>query len=489
MLHANQPRPSADADPLQWNVIALLLGAAFVVILNETTMTVALPVLMTDLQVDAGAAQWLTTGFMLTMAVVIPTTGFIMDRLTTRAVFLTSMSVFSTGTLLAGFSPSFGVLLVARVIQACGTAIMMPLLMTTILVLVPPGRRGQVMGLVSVVISMAPALGPTVAGVVLQFLSWRAIFLVVLPIALGMLVAGAVWMTNVNETRATPIDPVSIVLSALGFGGLVFALEKVGDPDEVPLMAGAFAVSAVALALFVFRQLRLQRQDRPLLDLRAFRFRTFSVSLGVLMTCFMALMGIVLVLPLYLQQVRGLSTLVSGLLLLPGGLVMGLCGPLIGRLHDRFGPRPLVVPAAAVMVAMVLVLARVITSTPVWLLLATHVLLSTAMAFIFTPVFTAGLGALPSRLYAHGSALVGTLQQVAGAAGAALLITVMELTARGLASNGRGSVAAQLGGVQAAFAFAAGIAAVAVVLGLFLGRAPDPAGADEASRGATALVH
>src|SRR5690606_38597413 len=173
-----------------WRTIGVLLVAAFVVILNETIMNVALPSLMVELDVSANTVQWLSTAFLLTMAVVIPMTGFLLQRFTTRFVFVLAMSLFSAGTLIAGLAPGFVALLAGRIVQASGTAIMMPLLMTTILRLVPTHSRGSVLGTVGIVISVAPALGPTVSGVILQFLSWRFMFLLVLPIALTAIVIG-----------------------------------------------------------------------------------------------------------------------------------------------------------------------------------------------------------------------------------------------------------------------------------------------------------
>ena len=295
---------AVDEAPINWPVILLLLAAAFVVILNET---VALPHLMVDLNVDARTGQWLTTGFLLTMAVVIPITGFAMQRLTTRTIFILAMSIFSAGTLLAGSAPAFWVLLVARVVQACGTAIMMPLLMTTILNLVPLQRRGEVMGLVSIAMSVAPALGPTMSGLVLQWLGWRWIFFIVLPISVAALIAGGLKLTNVNEVRKIPLDVLSVVLSGFGFGGLVYALSQIGSSGGNQ-MALSFGVALVALALFVWRQLVLQRDDKPLLDLRTFRHRDFTVSLAVMMIAFMGLMGTMLLWPIYLQDVRAIPS-------------------------------------------------------------------------------------------------------------------------------------------------------------------------------------
>lgn len=323
--------------PINWGVIGVLLVAAFVVILNETVLGVAIAHLMTDFSIDARTAQWLTTGFMLTLSVVIPITGFLMDRLTTRQVFLTAMGLFMAGTLAAALAPSFAVLLGARVIQASGTAVMMPLLMTTILNLVPMHRRGQTMGLVSIVMSMAPAMGPTISGFVLQFASWRWLFWLVLPIAMVATAYGALKLRNVSELRKTPLDAPSVVLSALGFGGLVYTLSLVGAPGKETNLLVALGIALVALLAFIWRQLVLQKSDIALLDLRTFLHRNYSVSLGVMMIAFLSLMGVALIWPIYLQDVRHLSPSVTGLAMLPGGLAMGLLGPLVGRLFDGTG--------------------------------------------------------------------------------------------------------------------------------------------------------
>ena len=250
-------------------LLLLLVAAAFVVILNETIMSVALPTLMAEFAVTAATAQWLTTGFMLTMAVVIPFTGWLLTRLPLRAVFVLAMSAFLAGTVLAGLAPVFPLLIAGRVVQATGTALMMPLLMTTVMTVVPLARRGTTMGLISVVISVAPAAGPTVGGVILEHLTWRWMFGAVAPIALAALVAGSVWVRDVTERRRVPLDVVSGLLSAAGFAALVFGLSSIGEaaaghapaPPALPI-----AVGAALLAVFAVRQLRLG--DAALLDLR-----------------------------------------------------------------------------------------------------------------------------------------------------------------------------------------------------------------------------
>ncbi|GGR96554.1 DHA2 family efflux MFS transporter permease subunit [Deinococcus sedimenti] len=464
--------PPDTLAPRDRAVIVILLIATFVVILNETIMNVALPVLMTDLRVDAGRAQWLSTAFMLTMAVVIPVTGFLLQRLATRTVFLLAMGLFSAGTLLAALAPGFVPLLLARIVQASGTAIMLPLLITTVLTVVPQRGRGAVMGNISIVISVAPALGPTISGLILQAFSWRFMFVFVLPIALAALAYGARMLGNVGERKAAPLDLVSVPLSALGFGGVVYALNQASGPGGFgsPAVLWPLGVATLALTAFVARQRALIRRDAPLLDLRAFRYPQFTLGVGVMVIAMMALFGGAILLPLYVQGVRGLSTLQTGLLLLPGGLVMGLLAPTVGRWYDRVGPRPLTLPGTVLMAGALFGFGGLTVATPAWTLVALHVTLSTGLALLFTPVFTSSLSPLPPRLYSHGSAILSTLQQVAGAAGTALLVTLYAARSAAQTAQGAAPTLAQQSGIGLAFTVSAGIAVLAIPLALGLNR-------------------
>lgn len=472
-----RPQSAAGATA----TIAVLLVAAFVVILNETVLNVALPHIMEDMSVSAATVQWVTTSFMLTMAVVIPTTGFLLQRFSTRAVFALAMGSFALGTLLAAVTPSFGVLILARVVQAFGSAIMLPLLMTTILMLVPRQRRGVVMGNVSIVISVAPALGPTLSGLILAHFPWRTIFWFVLPIALLALAIGLLRLKDVSERGTLRLDLPSVVLSVLGFGSLVQGLSAVGaagsetgsDPSWFSSAAGGatvLALGVVLVGLFVWRQTRLQRRNEPFLDMRTFRYREFTVSVAVLALGMMTLFGGVIVLPLYLQTGRGLDTLETGLILLPGGLAMGLLGPVVGRLFDAWGPRPLALPGAALLTLVMFGFSRLEADTPVWWIVTLQIAMSVGLALIFTPAFTSGLNPLPPHLYSHGSAMLSTLQQVAGGAGTALLVGVLQAgTVVSQRPDGT-TVTDSIPGVHAAFVTATVIGALVLVLTFFMRR-------------------
>lgn len=457
-------------------VISLLLVSTFVVFLNETIMGVAIPQLMDALHITAGAAQWLTTAFLLTMAVVIPVTGFLLQRLQTRTVFMLAMAAFSLGTLVAALAPGLPVLIAGRVVQAVGTAIMMPLLMTTIMTLVPPESRGKTMGNISIVLSVAPAIGPTISGLILSRLEWRWMFWLVLPIALAALALGAWRMQNVTTPKDAPIDALSVPLAAIGFGGVVYGLSTFGEttgamPGWVPL-----AVSAVALVAFIARQVALQREDRALLDLRTLGSKNFTVSVVLLAVSMMSLFGTFILLPIYLQHVLGMDTLQTGLLLLPGGLLMGLMAPSVGKAYDRKGPTPLIVPGTVMVSVVCWGLTLLGEHTAVGWLLAAHLVLSIGLALVFTPLFTAGLGSLSPKLYAHGSALVGTVQQLAGAVGTALFVALLSWRSAGLMAAGDSIEAATAGGIRAAFLCGAVISTFAIAASFFVKKpAEEPA--------------
>ena len=469
-------------------VIGLLLVSAFVVILNETIMGVALPRLMDDLGISAATGQWLTTGFLLTMAVVIPITGYLLQRFNTRPVFVWAMSLFSAGTLIALLAPGFTMLLIGRIVQASGTAIMMPLLMTTVLTLIEPAHRGRVMGNISIVISVAPAIGPTISGLILNAFSWRWLFGFVLPIALAALVLGMVKVRNVSTPRKSAIDVFSVVLSAFAFGGIVYGLSSIGEAGEtgygVPI--GALVVGFVALAVFIVRQTRLQRRDAALLDLRTFSTKGFTIPIVAMAISFMAMFGTLILLPIYLERVLGLEVLQVGLLLLPGGLLMGLLSPIVGRLYDRYGPRMLLIPGSIIISAVLWALSTVTADTSVTFVLVAHIVLSLGLALTFTPLFTAALGGLPPRLYSHGSAVLGTAQQLAGAAGTALFVTLLTLGATAAATNGdvagaataaEATARATASGVHSAFLVGAVISMLGIVASAMVRKPATPEGA------------
>ncbi|ETD33288.1 DHA2 family efflux MFS transporter permease subunit [Williamsia sp. D3] len=453
-------------------IIGLLMVSAFVVLVNELLLGVALPTLMEDLGITPTAGQWLTTGYLLTLAVLIPATGFVMRRFTIRLIFLASMSLFLLGTVVAAVAPHFEVLLTARIIQAVGTAVFVPLLITTTMRLVPASRRGRLMALVTAVTAVPPAIGPAISGVVLSQLSWRWLFILMLPIVLAVLALGAMKLRNLTVPERVSLDVLSLLLSAVGFGGLVFGLASIGESvaghapvvPYVPILIGLIGVGA-----FVYRQIRLQKYRDAFLDIRVFSFRSFCLPAIVMVFVAMNGFGIVLVLPLVLTSVLGMDTLQMGLFLVPGGAMLAIVSALGGPVYDRIGPKPLAIPGSIVWAASIWLLTTVDQDTSVWRVLAVYLVLSGTQALMWGPMTTTALSSLPGELYTDGAAAFSTVQQLAGAAGGAVLISAFTIGAS-TSDAGVLDAAQSTGAGQAAFTVAGVLACGAVVGTLFVSK-------------------
>lgn len=465
---------TTSAAPNAKLLISVLVAAAFVVILNETTLTVALPVLMEDFGITADTAQWLTTSFMLTMAVVIPTTGFIMQRFTLRAVYIFALTTFLVGTILAAISPTFFVLLVARIIQATGTALVIPLLMTTIMRLIPVQRRGSVMGLVSVVIAVAPAVGPTFSGLVLGTLTWHWIFLLMLPLVIAALLFGVWQVKNFEEPTRPTFDVPSVFLSAVGFAGLIYGISGLssfaeGVPwDRLTILGVAIAV----LVLFFSRQKKLSDAPKasPLLDLEPLASREYKLSLALMLLSFSMLFGFIILMPLYGQDVLGLSEVETGLVSLPGGLLMGLLGPVVGRIYDAKGMRVLIIPGSVLLALSMLGFSSLGMDSTMWHLMAYALLLNMGIACMMTPLMSNALAAVPDRLASHGQAILNTFQQIAGGAGTAVFVAIMTFGSASFAQSNQSTDSVEIlnYGVHVAFLVGLGLSIIPILFSVFV---------------------
>ncbi|WP_229070150.1 DHA2 family efflux MFS transporter permease subunit [Actinoplanes sp. DH11] len=471
---AVEARPGDRLAPGDGLIIGLLMLSAFVVLLNEMMLGVALPTLIIDFGITPGTGQWVTTGYLLTLAVLIPATGFVMRRYHLRTIFLGALSLFTLGTVIAAVAPGIGVLLTGRIIQAAGTAVFVPLLMTTTMRLAPAARRGRLMALATAVPAVAPAVGPALSGLVLSGLSWRWLFLLMLPVAGAALALGAVKLRNITTPEPVTLDVLSLLLSAIGFGGLVYGLASIGEavsghapiPLWIPITIGVAGVAA-----FVRRQIVLRRGPGAFLDMRILGNRAFTAPLLVMLVIALNGFGVLIVLPLILTDVTGLSTFELGLFLVPSGAIIALVSALGGRVYDRFGPRPLAIPGAIIWTATFWLLTRMDEGTGVWTVLAIYLVMSGAQALMWGPMTTAALASLRAELQPHGSAAFGTVQQLAGAAGGAVLVSAYTIGADAAAA-GALTTAQSIAAGRAAFT-TAGVIAFAAVLGtLFVGRTP-----------------
>jgi DHA2 family lincomycin resistance protein-like MFS transporter len=408
-------------------IMASLLICGFVGILSENALNIALSKLMEVFQISAATAQWLTTGFLLVLGILSPISGLLLQRFSTRQLFIVSLTSSILGTLIAAIGLNFEMLMLARVLQAIGMGVLMPLIFNTVLVVYPQEKRGAAMGTVGLVYMFAPALGPTVAGVIIQYLSWHFIFWLSLPfLVIGFLV-GLKYVQNVTEITKLRIDPLSVTLSTLGFGGVVFGFSMAGEGSEgwtSPVVLTSIIVGLVALILFILHQIFMKQ---PLLNLRIFKYPMYIVGVIMVVACMMIFMSTMIILPMYLQNKNGLGlpTLVAGLMLLPGSALNGILSPRMGSWYDKYGPKVLVIPGIVIMAVMLWFFTDISTASSLALIVALHIGLMIGSSMVLMPAQTNGLNQLPPELYPHGTAVISILQQVAGAIGTAVSVSIL----------------------------------------------------------------
>lgn len=473
----DQRRDHSEQAPVKVvPLIAVLLTGAFVAILNETLMNVAITPIMHALDITKGMAQWLTTSYLLVIAILVPVSAFLIQRFTTRQLYLTAMGLFGIGTVIAGFAPVFPVLLLGRIIQAAGTGILLPLFTNVVLAVIPPERRGRVMGLLGLVIMFAPALGPTVSGVIVDYLSWRWLFYFVIPIAAISILYGIVSLKNVTEQTNPKIDIISLVLSTIGFGGIVIGFSSAGEGTGFgdPLVIGAIAAGTVSLFFFVLRQIKLKT---PMLDMRAFSYPMFSLAIVVMMIVTMTMFATMIVMPMFLLDVLAFAAVTVGLVMLPGGLVNGALSPIMGYLFDKFGPRWLLIPGMLMLIATIFMLRMLDQGAGPVTVAVLYIFLMVSVAMVMMPAQTNGLNQLPPYLYPHGAAIANTLMQVSAAIGTALFITIMTMGEQRYLSGIAQPVPADrtlalAAGVKLSFTIGLVFAILAFILALFIKRVP-----------------
>ncbi|ETT52010.1 efflux transporter [Paenibacillus sp. FSL R7-269] len=467
-----------SSEPLQFKTLPILISlliAGFIGMFSETALNVALSDLMNVLQITPSTAQWLTTAYLLTLGILVPISGMLLQWFTTRQLFVAALCFSILGTFLAAMSPNFEFLLTARVVQAMGTALLLPLMFNTILIIIPAEKRGAAMGLIGLVIMVAPAIGPTIAGLLIESLSWHWIFWLSLPFLVIALISGILFMQNVTEVTKPKIDVLSIILSSFGFGGIVYGFSSAGEAEGwgSPKVIIAIVIGAIALILFCIRQLTMKQ---PMIDLRAFKFPMFVVGVLMVFICMMVILSSMLILPMYLQQGQGYSAFKAGLLLLPGGIINGLMSPVMGRMFDKYGPKWLVIPGLALVAVSLWFFSGITATSTVVFVIVLHSVLMIGISMIMMPAQTNGINQLPMEYYPHGTAIMNTLQQVAGAIGTALAVSIMTSGSKSYMQTVTNPAdplnigAAFTHGVQNAFIFGMVMAIIGLVIAFFLKR-------------------
>ena len=456
----NSDKKSKHKSEKNTLIIAVMISGVFLAVLNQTVLSPALPSIMADLGITATEGQWLTTAFMLVNGIMIPITAYFINRFTTRQHFLSSMTLFAAGTAVAGLAGNFTLLLIARILQAMAAGILMPMIQTVILLLFPKEKRGAAMGTIGIVIAFAPAIGPTLSGWVVDSWGWNSIFLLIVPLAVIIIIVSFFLLKNVGDTYRTKLDVPSVIFSTVGFGGLLYGFSIAGSYGWIhPITIVTLILGIGFLIIFIRRQLKLHT---PLLELQILKTKEFRYSTIISMIVNAALIAGTIITPIYLQNVLQFTAMQSGLVMLPGALLMGVMSPITGRLFDRFGPRGISILGLSLLTfftGFFIFMDETWTFTTICLIYTVRLF---GLAMVNMPINTWGLNALENKMIAHGSAINNTARQIAGSIGTAILITIMTTVTS--MNQSSGVINSTLSGMHAAFGTATGLGAIALLI-------------------------
>ena len=457
-IEQNAGRPESRAG-VYWLFALAIIGAALGN-LSQTGLNAMLPSTMAELGVGVEVGQWLTTGYMLVLGVAVPIATFLMRKLDDRRYLVLSYSLFVAGSLIDFVAPEFWSMLVGRILQAVSVGLLIPKMQTIAMTKFPQGRQATAMGIAGIALGFAPSIGPTVGGGLDYSFGWRSFFLVLLVLSAVMLVLVflLVKRSDADADASAQFETLSFILSTLGFGGVLLGLSQASSYGFASLWVWApVAVGVVCLILFVRRQLRI---DQPLMDMAIFKSRTFVDALLASVFLFASYMGVTLIIPLFVQDLQGGTSLDTGLVTLPTVFTAVLVNPLSGILADKTSPR-----LAALIFGTFLVTGSVLSmtvdeGTPLWLLSVYQTLRAIGVSGLIGPLTTFSLSKLERPLVPHGSSTTVIARQVAATFGTAIMVFCVAALAP-LALTG--DIAAAIP-YQAAFAFSALMAILSMLL-------------------------
>ena len=451
-------------------VLAILLFGTFLSFLNQTLMNVALPSVMKDFDITAAQGQWLSNGYMLISGVMIPATAFLIDRFKTRHLYLTSMVIFTLGTFIASISINYPMLIAGRMIQALGAGPISPLMTVVIMNMFPVQSRGKAMGFIGLAMNFAPAIGPTLSGWIVQSYDWCSIFYVILPLGIINILVAAFALKNFGEQTYPKFNFLGIILSTVGLGTLLLGFSNAGDKPWLTFeVAGFVLIGLIVTGLFIYQQTHTKL---PMLNFSVFKHPIFTISSITNFVVIMGLYGGMILLPLYIQNVRGVSPMASGMVLLPGAIIMAIMSPITGALYDRMGARYLSFTGLIILSIGTFMFTLIDMNTSVTYLATMQGVRSFGLGLALMPIQTDALNDLPLDLMSHGSAMYNTIRQIAGSLGTALLVTIMSISTSNFAAENVGiSVEeATLHGIQVAYIVVTVISIVAAMMCLKLSK-------------------
>lgn len=460
-----------QAEKVSYNrnlLVAILLLGAFMAVLNQTLLLTATPHIMVEFDLTENTAQWVTTIFMLINGIMIPISAFLMESFTSRRLYLISMVTFIIGTIISGISLNFTMLMLGRIVQAIGAGIIFPLMMTIFMLIFPIQRRGFAMGIAGLVISFAPALGPALSGWMIEFLPWRSVFYVIIPIAIIDLLAAYFFMRNIIPLKYPKVDVLSIILSTLGFGGLLYGFSSAGNYGWTNVaVLSAILIGAVTLTWFILRQLKLLE---PMLEFRVFKHSIFTIATVIGMIAFTVLIASETILPIYMQVMSNFTAFEAGFVILPGALITGLLSPLVGKIFDAVGGRWLLIIGLFIITFTTLLFTNLTEETSLTYLTVSFAVRMIGLSMVMMPATTAGLNILPNHLMPHGTAMMNTMRQVAASIGTGAFITIMTISAKDSGTYGNAGL---IHGVNISFYVMTAVTFIAFILAWFVKDNPE----------------
>lgn len=466
MEQSNKLKTTKKINPTV--IIAVLVFSAFIATFNETILNVALSGIMKEMNVTAGTAQWLITAYMIVTSVMVPVTAFLILTFKTRQLFLSALGLLLIGTISAACSGTFVMLVISRMLQASGTGMMIPVMMNTVLLVAPKEKMGTIMAICGCAISLGPAFGPTFAGVVLQFFSWHVLFIILIPIIILAMAIGKIVLVDVGEITRPKIDYLSIILSTIGVGNLIYGISSFSEGNIMVTLLN-FVIGLICMIMFVKRQISLKE---PMLNLSPFKYSKFVIGVLLVMISMMINFTMNVMLPIFMEGAIGTNSFIAAMALLPAVICMSFATPIGGKIYDKYGVNVLIPVGLVLMAAFLFILANSNAQTSLMKIIIAYMCVCIGVGFTMSPSQTHSLKQLPKEYYPHGVAIVNTLQQISAAIGSSLFIGIMSaVQIKTLAAGNVTNKAAVATGFSSATMVAFGIAIVGLALSFTLGHA------------------
>lgn len=449
-------------------IAIILMIASFIGLFSETALNMAMTDIMVDFSISASTAQWLTTGYLLLIGILVPISALLMKWFTTKQLLISALTFALIGAITAAFSPTFTFLLVGRLVQAVGTGILLPLSMSVILLVFPIEKRGLMMGLMGMVITAAPAFGPTVAGLIIEVSNWTYIFWISSLLYIILLLASYSRIENVSEITKPKIDTVSILLSSVGFGSIIYALSMLAEVNLLNVKVWTImVVGIISLIIFYFRQKKIVT---PIVNLNVFKFKAFTNGTILSFLGMLIILSTAILFPIYLKGALLVSALSAGLIMLPGNIFEIVITPVVGAFFNKIGARKfLLFGFLLTLIGNLIIILSTQSSADYWQVTIACIFIFSGAAMIVMPAQTHGLNQLSRDLYNDGSAVMNTLNQIAGAIGTTVAIALYTLGSQaetGKLTNISESIAISAG-VRFTFYFISIVSVIGIIVTFF----------------------